>query len=78
MEREQQERDRIETIKGDVRDTVDEAKERAKADAERAKRAVEGEQMPLGERVASNVKEAAHNLKAEFDKTKRATREEGA
>jgi hypothetical protein len=78
----QERRDRVETIKGDARDTLDEVKERAKAGAERAKRAVEGEQMPLGERVASRAKEAAHNLKADVDKTKRevrddATREEG-
>jgi hypothetical protein len=53
-----------------------------KAGGERVKRAVEGDQMPLGERVASHAKEAAHDMKADFDKTKRevrddATREEG-
>jgi hypothetical protein len=82
MERDDVRRDRVETVKDDARDTFDEAKERVKAGGERVKRAAEGDQMPLGERVASHVKEAAHNLKADTDKTKRevrddATREEG-
>jgi hypothetical protein len=82
MERDDTRRDRVETIKNDARDALDEAKERVKAGAEKAKRAVEGDRMPLGERVASHVKEAAHDAKADLDKTKRevrddATREEG-
>ncbi|HTJ27780.1 MAG TPA: hypothetical protein VMA36_16610 [Candidatus Limnocylindria bacterium] len=82
MERDQARRDRVDTVKNDTRDAFDEAKERVKAGGERVKRAVEGDQMPLGERVASHAKEAAHDMKADFDKTKRevrddATREEG-
>lgn len=82
MERDQVRRDNVDTIKNDTRDAFDEAKERVKAGGERAKRAVEGDQMPLGERVASHVKEAGHNVRADFDKSKRevrddATREEG-
>ncbi|HYZ17347.1 MAG TPA: hypothetical protein VE591_13140 [Candidatus Acidoferrum sp.] len=67
--------DRVDTVKDDVRDTGDELKERLKAGGERAKRAVEGDQMPLGERIASNVKEAGHKMRAEFDKTKRDIRD---
>jgi hypothetical protein len=75
MERDDRTHDRVETVKEDVRDTVDEMKERVKAGAEKAKRAVEGEQMPLGERIASNVKEKADEMRADFDKTKREARD---
>jgi hypothetical protein len=82
MERDQERRDRVETVKNDTRDALDEAKERVKAGGEKVKRAVEGDRMPLGERVASHVKEAVHDTRADIDKTKRevrddATREEG-
>ena len=68
-------RDRLETIKGDTHDALDEAKERVQAGGERVKRAVEGDSMPLGERVGSHVKEMGHDVKAEVDKTKRETRD---
>jgi hypothetical protein len=68
-------RDRLETVKGDTKDMVDEAKHRVAADAEKAKRAVEGDDMPLGERVASHVKEAGHNVAADIDKAKRNVRD---
>jgi hypothetical protein len=67
--------DRIETIKEDTKDTLDEAKHRVKAGGEKVKRAVEGDQMPLGERVVSNVKEAGHNMKADYDRAKRDVRD---
>lgn len=76
MERDDLQKDRVETLKDDVRDAADELKERAKAGGERAKRAVEGDQMPLGERIASNVKEKAHDVKADIDKSKREVRNE--
>jgi hypothetical protein len=76
MERDDRQKDRVDTIKDDVRDTADEAKERLKAGGERVKRGVEGDQMPLGERIASNVKEKAHDMKADFDKSKREVRNE--
>ncbi len=63
------------TIKGDTHDALDEAKHRVQAGAEKVKRAVEGDSMPLGERVASHVKEAGHDLKADIDKTKRDVRD---
>jgi hypothetical protein len=46
------------------------------AGAEKVKRAVEGDGMPLGDRVASHVKEAGHDLKADYDKTKRDVRDD--
>ena len=67
----------VDTIKGDTHDALDEGKERVKAGAEKAKRAVEGDSMPLGERVASHVKEMGHDLRADYDKTKRDLRDEG-
>jgi len=67
----------VETIKGDTHDALDEAKERVKAGSEKLNRAVQGDAMPLGDRVASHVKEAGHDLKAEYDKTKREVRDEG-
>jgi hypothetical protein len=68
-------RDTVDTIKGDTKDALDEAKHRVMAGGEKAKRAVEGDQMPLGERVASHVKEMGHDLKADVDKSKRDLRD---
>ena len=66
----------VDTIKGDTHDALDEAKHRVQAGAEKVKRAVEGDDMPLGDRIASHVKEAGHDLKADYDKTKRDVRDE--
>ncbi len=67
-------RDTLNTLKDDVRDGADEAKNRAQAGGERLSRNVQGENMPLGDRIASTVKEAGHSLAAEFDKAKRDVR----
>ncbi len=75
MERNDQTRDHVESIKSDTHDALDEAKERVKAGGEKVKRAVEGDSMPLGDRVASHVKEMGHDVKADYDKTKRETRD---
>jgi hypothetical protein len=75
MERNDRTRDRVDTLKGDTHDALDEAKERIKAGGEKVKRAVEGDSMPVGDRVASHVKEMGHDVKAEYDKTKRETRD---
>ncbi len=75
MERNDQTRDRVDSIKSDTHDALDEAKERVKAGGEKVKRAVEGDSMPLGDRVASHVKEMGHDVKADYDKTKRETRD---
>jgi hypothetical protein len=66
----------VDTVKGDTHDALDEAKHRVQAGAEKVKRAVEGDSMPLGDRVTSHVKEAGHDLKADYDKTKRDVRDD--
>lgn len=66
----------VDTVKGDTHDALDEAKHRVQAGAENVKRAVEGDNMPLGDRIASHVKEAGHDLKADYDKTKRDVRDD--
>ena len=65
----------VDTIKGDTHDALDEAKHRLQAGGEKLKRAVEGDDMPLGDRVASHVKEAGHDLKADYDAAKRDVRD---
>ena len=75
MERRDDTRNVVDTIKGDTHDALDEAKERVKAGGEKVKRAVEGDQMPLGERLGSHVKELGHELKADYDKSKRDARD---
>jgi hypothetical protein len=70
-------RDNVDTLKADTHDALDEAKERVKAGGEKLNRAVQGDDMPLGDRIASHVKEAGHELKAGVDKAKRETRDEG-
>lgn len=67
-------RAKMETLKDDVHDGVDEAKHRAQAAAERASRNIQGDNQSLGGKIASNVKEAGHNVAAEFDKAKREAR----
>jgi hypothetical protein len=67
---------KVNTIKADTKDTIDEAKQRAEAAAEKLKRGVEGDAMPVGERVASHVKEALHKTAAEIDAAKRDVRHE--
>ena len=73
---ERTDRNNVDTIKADTKDALDEAKHRVEAGGEKVKRAVEGDQMPLGERIGSHVKEAGHELKAGVDKAKRETRDE--
>jgi hypothetical protein len=68
-------RDSIKTIKGDAHDALDEAKQRVLAGGEKMKRAAMGDEMPLGDRIASHVKETGHEFKAEVDKTKRDLRD---
>jgi hypothetical protein len=76
MDRRDDTRNVVETIKGDTHDALDEAKERVKAGGEKMKRAVEGDQMPLGDRLASHAKEFGHDVKADYDKSKRDVRDE--
>jgi hypothetical protein len=69
-------RDKVDTIKGDTHDALDEMKERVKAGGEKVKRAVAGDEMPLGDRLASHVKEMGHDVKADYDKSKRDVRDQ--
>lgn len=75
MERDETTRERASTIKDDVHDAFDETKEHLKAGAEKVKRTVQGDNMPLGDRVASHVKETGHDVKADFDHAKRDVRD---
>ena len=68
--------DGLDTVKHDTADLADEAKERAKSLGEKANRAIQGDDMPLGDRIASHVKEARHDLKGDFDRSKREVRNE--
>ncbi len=67
--------DTMKTLKGDTHDAIDEAKERVKAGGEKVNRAAQGDEMPLGDRLASHAKEAGHNVRADVDKTKRDVRD---
>jgi hypothetical protein len=67
-------KEKLNALKHDTKDTVDEVKNRAQAAGEHLKRDVAGDDMPLGDRVASNVKEVAHKTKAEIDSAKRDVR----
>ncbi len=64
----------LETIKNDTKDALDEAKHRTQAAGERFSREIQGDEMPLGDRVKSHVKEAIHNTQAEIDAAKRDVR----
>ena len=61
-------------LKSELKSGGDELKNRAGAGAEKAKRAVEGDDMPLGDRIASHVKETGHTIKADLDKGEREVR----
>jgi hypothetical protein len=67
-------RQKTETIKSDTKDTVDEVKHRAQAAGERFSREVQGADMPLGERIKSNLNELGHETQAEIDAAKRDAR----
>jgi gas vesicle protein len=67
-------RDTLKNVKADTKDTLDEAKHRTQAAGEHLSRDVQGDAMPLGDRVKSNVKEALHNTTADIDAAKREVR----
>jgi hypothetical protein len=67
-------KEKLNTLKHDTKDTVDEIKHRAQAAGEHLKRDVSGDNMPLGDRIASNVKEVGHKTAAEIDAAKRDVR----
>jgi hypothetical protein len=67
-------KEKLNTLKHDTKDAVDEAKNRTQAAGEHVKRNVAGDSMPMGDRIASNVKETLHNTKADIDAAKRDVR----
>jgi hypothetical protein len=67
-------RDTLETLKADVKDAADELKQRGKAAGERAERAVRGDDMPLHEKIGSQISEKLDEAKAEVDRAKRDVR----
>jgi hypothetical protein len=66
----------VNTLKDDTSDLIDESKNRAQATGERAKRTVAGDAMTPGEKIASHLKEAGHEIKAGVDKASRELRHE--
>lgn len=64
-------KDTLDTLKHDTKDAADEVKQRTLAAKEEIKRDLAGDDMPLHERVASNVKEVGHKTQAEIDAAKR-------
>jgi F0F1-type ATP synthase membrane subunit b/b' len=71
-------KEKLNTFKHDTEDTIEEAKNRAQAAGEKLKRGVEGDAMPMGDRIVSNVKETLHNVAADIDAAKRDVRHDGA
>jgi hypothetical protein len=67
-------KEKLNTFKHDTEDAIDEAKNRAQAAGEKLKRGVEGDAMPMGDRIVSNVKETLHNTAADIDAAKRDVR----
>jgi hypothetical protein len=59
----------------DVRDTVNEARHRGEAEAERAKRETAGDALTPGEKVGSALNEGKERTLAEIDKAKRDLRD---
>ena len=66
--------DPVNSVKADTDDLIDEAKNRAQATGERAKRTVAGGSMSPVEQIGSHLKEAGHELKAGIDKDSRKLR----
>jgi hypothetical protein len=69
-----QTKEKLDTIKNDTRDLIDEVKNRSQAAGERVSREAQGDDMPLGARITSNVKEAVHTTQADIDAAKRDVR----
>lgn len=67
-------KEKIDTLKHDTKDAASELKHRAQAAGEHVKREVAGDSMPMGDRIASNVKEVTHKTQADIDAAKRDVR----
>jgi hypothetical protein len=66
--------DKIKDTVRNAKDTIDEAMHRSTAEAEHARRDVEGENMTTEEKLTSMANEAKHRTEAEIDKAKREVR----
>jgi hypothetical protein len=67
--------DKIKDTIRNAKDTVDEAMHRSAAEAEHARRDLEGEEMTTEEKLKSMADEAKNRTQAEIDKAKRSVRE---
>jgi archaellum component FlaC len=67
-------KEKLDTLKHDTKDVASEVKHRAQAAGEHVKRSVEGDTMPMGDRIVSNVKETVHKTQADIDAAKRDVR----
>lgn len=67
-------KEKLNTLKHDTKDAVDEVKHRTQAAGEHLKRDIAGNDMPLGDRIVSNVKETLHKTTADIDAAKRDVR----
>ena len=78
MDRDTRDRDKVETLKNDTHDAVDELKERVEAGAERVNRTVRGGDMSVTERIGSHARELKHDIKGDVDRAKREMRDDAA
>jgi F0F1-type ATP synthase membrane subunit b/b' len=67
-------KEKIDTLKHDTKDGASELKHRAEAAVEHIRREIAGDSMPLGDRIASNVKENVLKAQADIDAAKRDVR----
>jgi hypothetical protein len=68
-------KDQMDKAVKDVRDGTDEALHRGAADAEKARREAEADEMTSGEKLESMANEAKHRAQAGVDATKRTIRD---
>jgi len=68
-------KDDVKKVIDDVKDTVKEAAHRSTAEAEKSRRAVDGENMTAGEKAGSAINEAKNRIEAGIDAAKRKIRD---
>ena len=67
-------REELKRFGDNVKDTVDEGRHRASAEAEREEREEDGDLLTPGERARSVAEETKHEVLADVDKAKRSVR----
>ena len=67
--------EKVDKVRKDVRDAVDEAGHRTAAAAERLDRETDPDTMTPVDRARSSINEAKHNVQADIDKAKRKVRD---